>query len=57
MNFSDSVKAGQLIKHVVQNIMYPLNEQITILLDKRANDEKGFRPYTDQEITEVGDSL
>lgn len=26
-------------------------------MDKRANDEKGFRPYTDQEITDISDSL
>jgi len=28
-----------------------------MLIDKKANDESGFRPFTDSEIMQVGDSL
>lgn len=39
-----------MITQVVQPILIPLNEQIQMLIDKKANDEPGFRPYTEDEI-------
>jgi hypothetical protein len=50
LNFSDAGLASSMILQIVQPILFPLNEQIQMMIDKKANDEAGFQPFTSSDI-------